>query len=223
MKKIFTLFLLLSAVSAYSVEITFKVSMKGSGVDMSAGVFLAGGVYNGSWGFNEMTNEGDSLYSVTLDLTAGDTIAYYFITNNSWTNYEDYREPSLSTDCDGSDIIGWEGDRGFIVPSSATTYSYIWGSCDSPGTSAIESDLIEESYLTVFPNPATGSIRVNSSLLSEGASIEVINLCGKSVILNKYSKKTSEAVIDLTGLSSGIYLLKAYTGCKTLSRKLVVK
>ena len=117
MKKLFTLLFLALSLSAFSTSITFEVSMKGSGTTYDS-VFIVGSQTN--WEFVQMTDQGDSVYSVTMNLNSGDTATYYFITIGYWAaNYLDYRE-TVPADCDSSaELAGWDGDRSFIVPAAA--------------------------------------------------------------------------------------------------------
>ena len=144
--------------------------MKGSGVEYDT-VFIVG--IHTDWEFVEMSDQGDSLYSVTMNLDAGDSTAFYFITIGWWaSDYADYRE-SVPEECDFSaEYAGWDGDRGLEVPADNTTFSYIWGSCETPGipTSVSDNKVIDMS-LNVFPNPASESLTLSWGNNIESGSI----------------------------------------------------
>ena len=84
MKRITTLLLLMClSISAFAVNVTFVVSMEGSGVDYDS-VFIVG--EQTDWDFVEMEEIGDSLYSATINMNAGDSAAFYFITIGCFTS-----------------------------------------------------------------------------------------------------------------------------------------
>lgn len=207
MKKVFAILFIALSIPAFSVNITFKVSMKGSGMDLSNGVFIVGSI--NEWAFEALTDEGDSLYSITKDLNAGDTLVYYFITNNTWDNYESYREPLIPDECDGDELIGWAGDRAFIVPAVATTRANIWGSCSEPGTpTSTRRALSVDSQLTIYPNPASSYLRISLVSEAENLSAEIFSIAGQLIKTIHLQSSVKEVMIDVSGLYKGIYLLR---------------
>ncbi|MBA7552760.1 hypothetical protein ES705_45334 [subsurface metagenome] len=214
MKKIITLLLLMSlSISAFSTLVTFKVSMKGSEVDYDS-VFIVG--IHTDWAFVEMADEGDSLYSVTMNLNAGDSTAFYFITIGWWaSDYADYRE-TVPDECDFSADYAipdpWDGDRGLEVPAENTTFAYVWGSCEEPEEpSGIPENSEESLSFTVFPNPASETMTLAWGNYVESGSIEIMDLSGKIVRSYKFHGSISEYSIDISDITGGIYLIKVYS------------
>ena len=80
----------------------------------------------------------------------------------------------------------------------------------------------ERHGLTIFPNPASGHMQVNTGSLDiQDGSIELFNAQGIRIMTRR-----TEAVkmqIDLTGLTSGIYLLIFKNKETVVSEKIVVK
>jgi len=67
---------------------------------------------------------------------------------------------------------------------------------------------VENTYLRVFPNPATGFITVDYCLPNEETkgSIKLFDLTGKAYATKLLSANTNQLVIPLKGLPPGIYL-----------------
>ncbi len=222
MRKLFTFFVLaVLSISAFSASITLKVSMKGSGMTYDS-VFVVGKSLIGpgatkDWEFVYMTPEADSVYSVTFNLTKGDTVVYYFSTGNNWDTYLDFRE-TVDTNCDASmEIVGWAGDRGFIVPDAATTIGFYFSSCEELTiVNGIESPSFNQSF-ELFPNPANGFVTLTLSQLTN-QTISIFDISGKSVkVMNATDLKMN---IDISDLSKGVYMVKVSDG---EVRKMIVR
>jgi hypothetical protein len=206
-----------------TTKVTFQVSMKGSGMDLSNGVYFAGGFYSGNWNFSSMSDEGDSLYSVTLPFNPGDTIGYYFITQDSWDNLAQFREPAIPGACDGSEFLGWSGDRGIIVPESDTTVAFIWGSCEQPGQSTgISNHTSGSRDFRIYPNPSAGDVTISVPHETK-IKVELYDISGKQVQVNKQINGRSEIKLNTSVLPSGIYIVKMFGENFTKFNKLILK
>ncbi|WP_073084026.1 T9SS type A sorting domain-containing protein [Winogradskyella jejuensis] len=73
--------------------------------------------------------------------------------------------------------------------------------------------------LTVFPNPTNGSKFVNiSSGFDSKKKVTLYNLLGERLITREI-----DAVLDISNLSAGIYLLKINQNNSTITKKLIIK
>ncbi len=99
----------------------------------------------------------------------------------------------------------------------------IWLDAHFPGqtlTTSTETDQEASSY-RIFPNPATEVVYLEST--SEIQSIEIYNCNGKC-ILYKTELNTFSTQLNISGLSSGIYLVRMkIKGEKIVSSKLIVR
>ena len=219
MKKLFTLLLIVLSLSAFATSVTFKVSMKGSGVEYDS-IFIVGN--HTDWNFVQMADEGDSLFTVTLNLPAEDSVVYYYITIGWWaSDYLDYRE-TVPADCDASaELFGWDGDRAFIVPADPITVAYIWGTCEEPaGPDAIHGQTDNVSDFGLFPNPCGDVLSIVLPTLDDHASIEILDISGKKIM--DIEPSAHNVSIDLSDLTDGLYMVKVYSGNNTVIKKLVV-
>ena len=74
--------------------------------------------------------------------------------------------------------------------------------------------------VSVYPNPAQDKINVNLSN-DEQAIATLYNIVGQQV--NTYNLEGANNVLDLSGVASGIYMLKIQQGDKTNTVKVTVK
>lgn len=79
---------------------------------------------------------------------------------------------------------------------------------------------VNELSFNIYPNPANGSVVLQSNELSNGAIWTIKNLLGQTLI-----SKTAESAqtrISLDGLSSGVYLVELQQGEISATKKLVI-
>lgn len=218
MKKTFTLiFALLLSVSIFAVKVTLKVDMTGQ--DVSKGVFVTGEL--NAWKFTALALEGKNIYSVTLDLNAGDKLIYYFMRNNSWDGLADYRE-TIPVQCANSNLKvpgGWDGDRLIVVPATDVVVNHIFSGCLTTAIQEINAGF----EFSVFPNPATGRVTLKLNGKSESLRIVVSDLTGKEIRSMSESANQGSVQLNISGISKGVYFVKASNGNKTYIQKLIVR
>jgi len=99
-----------------------------------------------------------------------------------------------------------------LTPSPPIEGTSITNNCGSLSVS--ESELSNLS-IRLFPNPVKGVLNIEYKETIE--TIEIYNLLGKKV----KSLSNNSKSINIQDLSSGMYLLKIYSGNRTISRKIV--
>jgi hypothetical protein len=97
-------------------------------------------------------------------------------------------------------------------------YSYLKNITFTPNFSTTGVADKEEDGISVFPNPATSSVKVNG--LTEVSEISVLDINGKAVI-NKSAD--GDANIDLSSIAKGTYLIKIKSKTNTIVRKIIVE
>ncbi|MCX7985785.1 MAG: T9SS type A sorting domain-containing protein [Bacteroidales bacterium] len=223
---LFVLCLGLGAI-AQNVNVSFKlkaINVDGVAVDTTEGVYLVGDVT--SWKFRPMEDLGDHIYIFDTTLHVGDTLSFYFILVNSWDSagnqdwnyYKRYREYPDTADviCNPS-WAKWKGDRWMVVPSKDTLIYVQWGLCGSISGTAVSNTIA--STFDVFPNPAKDRITV--LLPSNSSKIEIFDLTGKRIKSLLTNEKALN--INLNGLPSSMYIIKATSGKQTYLRKIMVE
>ncbi|MFT4684105.1 MAG: hypothetical protein ACI8RP_000741 [Urechidicola sp.] len=84
-------------------------------------------------------------------------------------------------------------------------------------------DEFSKIQLNIYPNPVKDKlqIRLNNNFNAETKNIELFSLLGDRVLLKTFTKSNTE--IDVSSLSSGIYLLKCSIGNLLITKKVIIK
>jgi hypothetical protein len=76
---------------------------------------------------------------------------------------------------------------------------------------------------TLFPNPANNRITIANKFIETGETIVTIfNINGTQLIQDKY-RNQQDIEINVSGLRTGIYIVKIQTGSSVDTKKLVVQ
>ncbi len=190
-----------------------------TGVDVTGGdgKYYITGQLNG-WTFSEMTLVSNSIYTVTLNLVEGTSYIYYFTIHTNWA--ANMRE-TIPAECDGSADVanGWTGDRAITVPVGGTSITYPYGGC---GTStSIHS--IETLVVACTPNPATDVITISAPAVGSSATVEIIDLVGNKVISQEVVFENDQAQLDVSDLTSGLYIVVVKSLNKVYTNKLNIR
>lgn len=203
-------------------RVDFKVDM--SGQDVSRGVFLVGTPTN--WQFVALTDQGNSVYTTSMNITIGGHHAYYYITSNSWDDFQAYRE-TVPEACATSDVImndpGWTTDRAFIVPETDTVMGVKWGSCEVLPTS-ISNVLTSEHVFSVFPNPSNdGSLQIiiHGDFSQGNDDLSIYNAMGVNQGIH-FNRDGAQWVTDGSELSRGIYFVKLTLNNRSFVQKVLI-
>ncbi len=196
-------------------KVTFQVDMTGQ--DVSNGVYLVGETTN--WDFTAMQSIGNQNYSIQLTLNPGDQLIYYYIRNNSWTNYQTYRE-TVPPACAQSNLKpgGWSGDRLIIVPNNDTIVQSIFGGCQT--TPIME---YRQSEINIYPNPSNGKFTINFENEYKNPSVFVYDTQGRAVYRNVITGSPKKIMLDLSHLGVSIYFLKVIHGSQSLYKQLIIQ
>ncbi|MBN1924530.1 MAG: glycosyl hydrolase 53 family protein [Prolixibacteraceae bacterium] len=203
------------------VNVTFKVDM--SGVDVSNGVYVVGQMSN--WEFIQMAPGSNSIYSTSFDLIPGSVFAYYYITSNTWDNWENFRE-TVPEECANSDELlndpTWNSDRAFIVPVHDTIIANVWASCETFNNVL---SLTNDKGISIYPNPPSeGIITIENKGNISIKSINMVNLSGQSKKIKLHSQKNNcKAQIDVSHLNKGIYFINIETKEGVFKQRIILK
>ncbi len=109
--------------------------------------------------------------------------------------------------------ITFSTEEMFLKQNDTTTKSFTIGDINKItfGFSSGLTDILDESSISVYPNPASDLIRLKN-LPTEETKITVYRLDGEIVIQNILN--SSSQTININGLTNGLYLIR--TGNKTL-------
>jgi len=214
--------------SAYIASISFKDSLNGIALNQSSPFYKYNVTEDGGETWTNLTSEGDNGFNIVTYVpgTAGaliglSTIASTSISSGYSTNFGESWDLIPTT---GSSFSGAR----FIAPNIGWAVNTRVTSDDSPalfkwsGNLVKTHDVIEDSYLQIYPNPASSSILLSMDKLAgiDEGTLEIVSSTGKLV---RQEKRTFTADIqqDISDLPKGVYLLRIQTDSKTLSKKFV--
>jgi hypothetical protein len=94
-------------------------------------------------------------------------------------------------------------------------------------TTSVEQDMIESSLFKLYPNPSDGRLTLEiSSAQTQNLLIVVSDLMGKIAYTNDLNLSAmggSKNELDLSFLTSGIYLIQVSSGKEVFNRKLIIE
>lgn len=96
----------------------------------------------------------------------------------------------------------------------------------SPGANctALNTDSFEkEDLFNVYPNPTNGLLNIRINNFTGKASINVIDINGRTVYSNVNNDFNVESSINLNNLSSGMYIIKVTADTTTYTEKVIIK
>ena len=113
-------------------------------------------------------------------------------------------------------------DAGFMINSTTLIYYYRAGqSCSTYHPLPLSvPNIIKQNALTLFPNPATTQLTIQSSNTIE--EINIINLLGQTVYSSHGSTSLTK-MVDVSGWPGGVYFVKVSGTSATLSMAKFVK
>jgi hypothetical protein len=173
-------------------QVTFAVDMS-LYPPTTEGIFVAGSFNGFSTTATPMTNTGNNVYKVTLNLPQNTQQLFKYVKG---TEFE-----LINSECG---ILGSQTvyDRFVDVTTQNATLSTVcWGSCNACGVVSVDGNKAE--ILSVYPNPSENTIRLSKAI---DGRFEMIDLNGR-VVMQSASQAGFEE-INISALPSGIYLLR---------------
>lgn len=189
------------------VEVTFQVDMQNETVS-SSGVFLKGEFNN--WNSTEPLANNGTVYSQTLELTAGTQVRYKFTNGDEWEEIEGT--------CTGTS--GDYTDRILTVPEEDITLDVVcFNSC-----SACEPNAVDElrSMISVYPNPTNGIVSISGFTNAVQLEVSIYTITGRLIDQCEFNTE-NEIQVDLSTYPKGVYQLRLDTDLGTINYKVQKK
>lgn len=98
--------------------------------------------------------------------------------------------------------LGYAWEAADVNGNLTYVCDYSFDYCEVTGINSLIADI---QSMSIFPNPTTGIVRI---LQKDVQSVEVLDMNGRVVMQQDHNCST----IDLSSLSSGLYIMKAYDG-----------
>ncbi|MEP7218948.1 MAG: T9SS type A sorting domain-containing protein, partial [Bacteroidota bacterium] len=102
----------------------------------------------------------------------------------------------------------------------ASTFSRDWWEMNLNAAGADES-VTRANGLNIYPNPVSDLINVQIPNLHQSGRVTLVDALGRELISRSITGATSLETIDVSGLASGIYLIKVESGGSSTVGKLV--
>jgi arabinogalactan endo-1,4-beta-galactosidase len=193
------------------VQVIFKVDMTGQ--DQSRGVYITGEINN--WQIEKMHLDGNNIYSYATNLMPYDTLAYYYLTTSSWTDYLNYRE-TVPIEC----ALEWGTDRQVIVPAVDSVIRVKWSSCERIVTSNYPVN--RSGTIKIYPNPASGKVTVESDVSMENSILYISNTSGQLIKKVEFNSASGTENIDVTKIPPGIYFFNIQNNKNSETYKVIL-
>ena len=158
-----------------------------------------------SWGGMMLTDLAFNYEDVNYDLN-GYNAMYNVNGFQSWYTFDE------QTVFDG-DFVKW-GD--YTVGTEIAPWVYVWETPVQPVTEYFSVEEVADSYMTVYPNPATEVLYVNAET-QNFVSVQIYDMTGRNVLT------TTEMTVDLRGLEVGVYFVTVRSENAAKTTKVVVK
>ncbi len=86
---------------------------------------------------------------------------------------------------------------------------------------SVENEL-ENAGITLYPNPASDHIWINTLTEVENAEVKLIDVSGRTLFVRKF-KTLDNQVLDITGYSAGMYVVEIVSGMNTYYSSIIIK
>ncbi len=193
-----------------SMPVVFRVDMTGQ--DTTNGVFVTGDFTGIEWKFKRMHHTGQMIFQYSCNLPGRSEGAFIFQNKADWNTSSRETVPAACA-------LYWDTHRKFVVKDEPVEFGFVWGSCQQ--LSGLPVHEINTPNPTIFPNPASSSVTVKS--VHKMTSVGITDLCG-SLVFSKTIKNQNETCLDISNLSSGIFLLKITCENQTFTiQKIVIQ
>lgn len=179
------------------------------------------GVCVGTTLFTDLNNDGlDDLYLDGFDENGEDFVKTYL--NEGSLEFSEFPQPGFflirPRGADLDDVDG-DGDVDLIQTGADENFDLFIAYYENIGPLSTNSSRMEDQSFHIYPNPATGAVRIEAP--SEIDGIRLIDLSGKTVFEERLINQNEVSLI-LNGLNAGIYQVEVRSGEERGFRKLVI-
>ena len=84
-------------------------------------------------------------------------------------------------------------------------------------------ETIQETYSTIYPNPAKDEINISLSILQNSTQVEIFDEVGRVVLRDIIPANTTSYSINASNLKVGYYIIKYISQEKIWTNKLIVE
>lgn len=175
----------------------------------------------------DLANNG--LYQFSFNLNT----APWYVNFSETTQNFNSSNPQIALN--GTGISGLDGDYyvaidegNFVLVSVNEEHSiYFSSSTTAPNCESVRiksENTKETTSFKIFPNPAATHIFISNHTNLKGSIIKISDLSGKQIKSYSIKENTNDAIIDISGIQKGIYLIRVLPAYGSpISQKVLVK
>ncbi len=174
---------------------------------------------------NANLNDYESEWITIQDVTFvdGDGSATFAASTNYDINDAVPNTLVFRTNFSTSDFIGDLIPTAFVnitgLASEFNGTSQIFGTAAANIVLGVDRDQIEG--FSVYPNPVSGNNLSITTSSTDSKSVSIFNVLGRQVFSQKFS--STNKTFDVSGIASGVYILKVTEGNRTATKKLIIE
>ncbi len=203
-----------------SVKLSFHVDMTEQDVS-EMGVYLAGGAAFGHGDYPMLDDDGDGVYSISIEREVGFESDFTFINGICLPDWE-CKENIVGQSC----AVAPFNDRHVGPLTSDYELKTCFGVCSEDGSCTFVSDGFEQEELAtkveLYPNVVAENTTVHfDESLVQLKQVQLLDLRGKQIANYKVAAHTKQQNISLNGLTTGIYIVRIQIGEEVICRKVV--
>ncbi|MFN3529998.1 MAG: T9SS type A sorting domain-containing protein [Bacteroidia bacterium] len=196
------------------VGVTFQVDMSRETVSTD-GIHIAGNFQGWNPSGTPMTDQGNGIWSVTVNLPVDSTYEFKFINGNQWGPGFDESVPAACAQ---------NGNRFVVVDTTAITTPLVcFGRCEACGVSVFEAGAFDRA-IRLYPNPANNEAYIAYEFEQYSKLyVEVYDAFGKVIHRVVEDAATSGAVkLETNSWAAGLYMIRIHNGSEMTSRQLII-
>ncbi|MBL57615.1 MAG: hypothetical protein CMP61_10525 [Flavobacteriales bacterium] len=166
------------------------------------------------WGWNPdggpvAADNGDGTWTFTFDPVPEDNMEYKIIADGVWEDLTD--EPCILNQ-------GGYFNR-FWYTTDSLVNDITFGQCAACTTTNLSSASKIENKFELFPNPASETLNIITS--GDFQRLNIVNIYGS--VVKDVRLSSTNSVINLEDLSSGIYFVNAFSGENKITQQITIK
>ena len=176
---------------------------------------------SGTYTHANSTCDVDTLYLTITTIDTTITVGSNVLTaNQTNANYQWY-------DCSSNSMINDATNQEFNPLTSGFYYVVIEKNSCVDSSSCVEIMLwgieeLNESVLQIAPNPASDFIQFTTNELLEFTKIELLDFTGKTV-LNCSTEEVNQQRINVSSLTTGVYIIRFNTDLQQITKKVIIE
>ena len=221
-KKIYVFLIAFLAIGIVKAQVTPADSLAGTYIGQSW--YKSGST--GSWSITVDTTYVTFIDSVNCTLSMHNHFGLWYSSRRLYTSYY-YCDTVIPPDYASPPDIYWYTlfhggdsltDCEYSIPQPMPNphyYYYFYGVRVSNKITGIK-ELTDNNQVNIYPNPTTKDLTIE---IPQKAIIEILNIDGQVIMTTAIIDR--KAIIDLEGLSSGVYIIKATTDKGVVIKKFI--